>query len=203
MKLALALAVSAALTAPALAQEVVLETSLGNITVKLNADRAPISVKNFLEYLKAGQYDGTIFHRVIPDFMAQGGGYDVRMTERATRPPIKNEHGNGLTNRRGTIAMARTNNPNSATSQFFINVKNNDFLDRGDGYAVFGEVVEGMEVVDKIVAQPRDATDRPNTAIVIKKARLLGAGAAPDAAKPAKPAKPETEKPSADQKAVG
>jgi peptidyl-prolyl cis-trans isomerase A (cyclophilin A) len=202
MKFALALAFSAALAAPALAQEVVLETSMGNITVKLNADRAPISVKNFLEYVKAGQYDGTIFHRVIPGFMAQGGGYDTKMNEKATRPPIKNEHGNGLTNRRGTIAMARTNDPNSATSQFFINVKNNDFLDRGDGYAVFGDVLDGMDVVDKIVVQPRDATDRPNTAIVIKKARLVG-GAAPDAPAKAKPAKPGAEKPSSDQKAIG
>ena len=207
MKLALALLFSAVLAVPASAEDVLLETSLGNIKLKLNAGAAPITVKNFVRYVKAGQYDGTIFHRVIPGFMAQGGGFDEKMNERAHGAPIKNEHSNGLLNKRGTIAMARTNDPDSATAQFFINVKDNSFLDRGPGYAVFGEVVEGMEVVDKIVSQPTTTKgpygDVPKEAILIKKARLLGADAAPEApAKPAKPAKPET-KPEADKKAIG
>jgi cyclophilin family peptidyl-prolyl cis-trans isomerase len=191
MKLAHALLFSVVLTAPVFAEDVVLETSLGNIKLKLDAEKAPITVKNFLRYVKGGQYDGTIFHRVIPGFMAQGGGFDEKMNERAHGAPIKNEHSNGLTNRRGTVAMARTNDPDSATAQFFINVKDNSFLDRGPGYAVFGDVVEGMEVVDKIVAQPTTTKGMyenvPKVAIVIKKARLLGA--APAA--PARPAKPE------------
>jgi cyclophilin family peptidyl-prolyl cis-trans isomerase len=189
MKIVFATLIAAALVAPAFGQEVVLETSLGSIKLKLNSEKAPISTKNFIAYVKAGQYDGTIFHRVIPGFMAQGGGFDEKMNQRATNPPIKNEHSNGLQNKRGTLAMARTNDPNSATSQFFINVKDNGFLDSGPGYAVFGEVLEGMDVVDKIVAQPRNSADVPNVAIVIKKARLLGGE--PDApARPAKPSKP-------------
>jgi cyclophilin family peptidyl-prolyl cis-trans isomerase len=192
MKIALTLLFSAALAAPVLAEDVVLETSLGNVKLKLNADMAPISVKNFLRYVKGGHYDGTIFHRVIPGFMAQGGGFDEKMNERASGAPIKNEHGNGLLNRRGTVAMARTNDPDSATAQFFINVKDNSFLDKGAGYAVFAEVVEGMDVVDKIVAQPTTSKgpyqDVPREAIVIKKARLLGGDSSP------KPARPKAEK---------
>ncbi len=131
---------------------VVIETSLGNITVELNREKAPITVENFLKYVDAGFYNGTIFHRVIPGFMIQGGGMTPDMREKPTNPAIKNESGNGLSNARGTIAMARTNDPNSATSQFFINVADNKQLDSfGGGYAVFGKVIDGMDVVDKIV----------------------------------------------------
>lgn len=135
---------------------VVLETSKGNIVIKLNLEKAPISSDNFIKYVKAGYYDGTIFHRVIPDFMIQGGGMDENMREKAgQRAPIINEATNGLLNKRGSIAMARTSDINSATSQFFINLKDNSFLDHGQrdfGYAVFGEVIEGMDVVDQIAA---------------------------------------------------
>jgi peptidyl-prolyl cis-trans isomerase A (cyclophilin A) len=134
---------------------VVLETSLGAITIELKPDKAPITVDNFVAYVKAKHYDGTIFHRVIPEFMIQGGGMDTSMTEKAARPPIRNEAKNGLRNLRGTISMARTAAPDSAKAQFFINVKNNASLDYGiggAGYAVFGEVTSGMDVVDRIVA---------------------------------------------------
>lgn len=134
---------------------VVLSTSIGDITIELNSEKAPITVKNFLSYVDAGFYDGTIFHRVIPDFMIQGGGFTKDMKQKATRPPIKNEADNGLRNSRGTVTMARTSDVNSATSQFFINLKDNIFLDhmvRDFGYAVFGKVIKGMEVVDKIAA---------------------------------------------------
>ncbi|MGE5189884.1 MAG: peptidylprolyl isomerase [Gemmatimonadota bacterium] len=140
---------------------VLLETSLGKIKIALDPAKAPVSVENFLAYVKAGHYDGLIFHRVIRDFMVQGGGFTKDMRERRpSRPPIKNEAGNGLRNERGTVAMARTQVVDSATAQFFINVVNNDFLDhvdetpRGYGYAVFGKVIEGMDVVDKIRAVP-------------------------------------------------
>jgi cyclophilin family peptidyl-prolyl cis-trans isomerase len=136
---------------------VILATSLGEIKVELYADKAPTTVQNFLDYVKAGYYDGTIFHRVIPGFMIQGGGLTADMRDKTAgqKPPIKNEAGNGLENKTGTLAMARTSNPDSATSQFFINVKDNAFLDRANsadkvGYAVFGRVVEGMDVVRKI-----------------------------------------------------
>ncbi len=138
--------------------QVVLETSLGSITIELYPDKAPITVKNFLDYVAAGFYDGTVFHRVIPDFMIQGGGFQPGMRQKTTRGTIKNESSNGLTNDRGTIAMARTNQPDSATSQFFINTGSaNDFLNKanardGVGYCVFGKVVSGMDVVDKISA---------------------------------------------------
>jgi peptidyl-prolyl cis-trans isomerase A (cyclophilin A) len=134
---------------------VVLETSLGAITIQLKQDKAPITVDNFVKYVNDKHYDGTIFHRVIPDFMIQGGGMDASMTEKPSRPPIRNEAKNGLRNLRGTVAMARTNAPDSAKAQFFINVKNNAALDYGvggAGYAVFGEVTSGMDVVDRIVA---------------------------------------------------
>ncbi len=133
-------------------------TSKGVITLALDSERAPETAANFLAYVKDGFYDGTIFHRVIDGFMIQGGGMDAEMQEKSTRSPIKNEAGNGLANDRGTIAMARTNDPHSATAQFFINVKDNAFLNHrapsgdGWGYCVFGKVVEGMEVVDAIKA---------------------------------------------------
>jgi cyclophilin family peptidyl-prolyl cis-trans isomerase len=130
---------------------------LGTITLVLWPDKSPLSVANFLEYLRSGHYDGTIFHRVIPDFMIQGGGLTPEMEEKPSRPPIRNEARNGARNSRGTVAMARTSDPNSATDQFFINVRDNHSLDfgmRGAGYAVFGEVIDGMDVVDAIVATP-------------------------------------------------
>ena len=133
-----------------------METSLGNMKLELFEKEAPVSVKNFLEYAKAGFYNDTIFHRVIPGFMVQGGGFSTEFKQKATRAPIKNEAANGLKNQRGTLAMARTGNPDSATAQFFINVVNNDMLNRpnpdGHGYAVFGKVTEGMDVMDKIAA---------------------------------------------------
>ena len=133
-----------------------LETSKGDITIELNADKAPVTVENFLNYVNDGFYDGTIFHRVIPNFMIQGGGFNDQMMQKPTQDPITNEADNDLGNDRGTIAMARTQDPNSATAQFFINHKNNDFLNytapsiQGWGYCVFGKVVEGMDVVDEI-----------------------------------------------------
>jgi peptidyl-prolyl cis-trans isomerase B (cyclophilin B) len=137
---------------------VVMKTSLGTIKIELYADKAPKTVKNFLDYVDSKFYDGTTFHRVIPTFMIQGGGIEVGKTPdspKKTGPEIENESDNGLTNKRGTLAMARTPKPNSATSQFFINVKDNDLLDRANardkvGYCVFGKVIEGMDVVDKI-----------------------------------------------------
>jgi cyclophilin family peptidyl-prolyl cis-trans isomerase len=164
---------------------VALVTSLGEIRIALRPDKAPLTVENFLKYVKSGHYNGTIFHRVMPNFMIQGGGMDAKMQEKPTRPPIRNEAKNGLRNSRGTVAMARTNDPNSATSQFFINVKDNHSLDfgiRGAGYAVFGEVIEGMDVVDRIVAV-RTGTrgghqDVPETPILIKSARVVSAGVA-------------------------
>ena len=135
---------------------VTMSTNKGNIRIELNADKAPISAKNFLDYANDGHYDGLIFHRVIPGFMIQGGGFDSGMSQKKTKSPIKNEAGNGLKNVVGSIAMARTNVVDSATSQFFINVKDNDFLNHkntspdGFGYAVFGQVIEGMDVVQTI-----------------------------------------------------
>jgi peptidyl-prolyl cis-trans isomerase A (cyclophilin A) len=136
---------------------VILSTSQGDIKVELDAEKTPITVENFLGYVDAEFFDGTIFHRVIPGFMIQGGGFDEKMSQKKTRAPIKNEADNGLSNDRGTLAMARTSEVDSATSQFFINLKDNDFLNHGSrdfGYAVFGKVVEGMDVVDKIAATP-------------------------------------------------
>jgi len=133
---------------------VVLQTTKGNITVELYQEQAPVSVENFLGYVDAGHFDGTIFHRVIPGFMIQGGGFTEEMRQKPTQDPIKNEADNGLKNERGTLAMARTSDIHSATSQFFVNVADNAFLDHGGrdfGYAVFGRVVEGMDVVDDIV----------------------------------------------------
>ena len=149
---------------------------MGDIVLELDAQNAPVSTANFLSYVKEGFYDGTIFHRVIPGFMIQG-------VEKPTKAPIKNEANNGLLNHRGTVAMARTNEPHSASSQFFINVSDNDFLNfqsetrQGFGYAVFGQVVEGMDVVDRIVAVDRGNVgfhqDVPKEPVVIKKASLV------------------------------
>lgn len=134
-----------------------MKTSMGNIEIELFDDKAPVSAKNFESYVKSNFYTGTIFHRVIPGFMVQGGGLDANMIEKATKAPIVNESGNGLKNMRGTLAMARTSNPNSASSQFFINVADNSFLNKSAmdaGYAVFGKVTKGMDIVDKIVNVP-------------------------------------------------
>ena len=168
--------------APAVwAQKVRLATSQGDIVVQLEAAKAPKSVENFLQYVKDGHYDGTVFHRVISGFMIQGGGFDADMKQKATRAPIALESRNGLSNARGTIAMARTMVPDSATSQFFINVVDNPRLDApnspdGNGYAVFGKVVAGMEVVDKIRAVPvgdkAGHQNVPQQPVVIKKATL-------------------------------
>jgi cyclophilin family peptidyl-prolyl cis-trans isomerase len=136
---------------------VVVETDLGDIEIELFDDKAPKSVANFLQYVESGHYAGTVFHRVIPGFMAQGGGYDGNMEKKPVKEPVENEADNGLKNERGTVAMARTSEPHSATAQFFINVKDNAFLDHtakdgsGWGYAVFGKVTSGMDIVDKIV----------------------------------------------------
>src|SRR3954447_15012235 len=139
------------------ATQVVMETSFGTMKIELDGDKAPISVQNFLGYVDDKFYDGTIFHRVIPNFMIQGGGFEPGMKQKQTKGQIKNESANGLSNKRGTLAMARTNVPDSATSQFFINLKDNDFLDKAQsqdrvGYCVFGKVIEGLDIVDKIKA---------------------------------------------------
>lgn len=137
--------------------QIQIKTTMGNIEIELFDDKAPISAQNFKRYVQSNFYNGTIFHRVIPGFMVQGGGMDTKMLEKQTKTPIQNESSNGLKNERGTLAMARTNNPNSATSQFFINVAKNDFLNKvpeNAGYAVFAKVTKGMDVVDKIVKVP-------------------------------------------------
>ncbi|OIR02664.1 peptidyl-prolyl cis-trans isomerase A precursor [mine drainage metagenome] len=179
---ALGLAVSTALPARAeTPPRVELVTSLGTIEVQLDPQRAPKTVANFLQYVKSGFYGGTIFHRVIPGFMIQGGGFTPDMQQKPTQPPIPLESRNGLKNLRGTIAMARTANPNSATSQFFINLVDNPALDYpqpdGHGYAVFGQVIKGMDVVDRIAKVPtQDAgpyQNVPVTPVVIKQAILL------------------------------
>jgi peptidyl-prolyl cis-trans isomerase B (cyclophilin B) len=163
--------------------KVKLTTSLGVIIVQLNTEKAPVSSANFLTYVNEGFYNGTIFHRVIKGFMAQGGGFDTAFKQKEVHAPIKNEADNGLKNNRGTLAMARTNDPNSATAQFFINLKDNAFLDHtsptssGWGYAVFGEVVEGMDVVDAMATQATGNKgghqDVPNTDIIIEKAEVV------------------------------
>lgn len=161
----------------ALAQKVKLATTQGDIVIELDAAKAPKTVANFVEYVKAGHYDGTVFHRVINNFMIQGGGMTAELREKPTRPSIALEARNGLNNVRGSIAMARTMDPNSATSQFFINVKDNGFLNAaqspdGNGYAVFGKVISGMDVVDKIRAVPTRPGDVPVTPVVINKATM-------------------------------
>lgn len=172
---------TAATNAPA-PSKVLLKTNLGDITLELYPDKAPKSVENFLTYVKLGFYDGTIFHRVIAGFMIQGGGFTPDLRQKKTRAPVVNESKNGLSNLRGTLAMARTADPNSATAQFFINTVDNPRLDyAGDanpGYCVFGKVVAGLDVVDKIRAVPTGAqgpfpSDVPTTAVVIEKATIL------------------------------
>ncbi|WP_354671216.1 peptidylprolyl isomerase [Thiohalobacter sp. IOR34] len=157
-----------------------MQTNKGEIVLELDADKAPETVANFLEYARAGFYDGTLFHRVIPGFMIQGGGFEPGMQQKPTRAPIKNEADNGLGNAAGTIAMARTPDPHSATAQFFINLKDNDFLNftaptqQGWGYCVFGRVVEGMEVVNAIAGVPTGThpsghQDVPQEDVIIEK----------------------------------
>ncbi|MDX1300032.1 MAG: peptidylprolyl isomerase [Pseudomonas sp.] len=160
--------------------KVLLTTSLGEIEIELNAEKAPISTANFLSYVDSGYYAGTQFHRVIPGFMVQGGGFDADMQQKATQAPIKNEADNGLHNVRGTLAMARTQVRDSATSQFFINHKDNAFLDHGSrdfGYAVFGQVTRGMDVVDKIAQVPTATTgghqNVPRQPVLITAAKRL------------------------------
>lgn len=178
---------SAAAAAPgALAADpqVDLKTNLGTIRLELNPAKAPKTVENFLQYVKDGHYNGTVFHRVIPGFMIQGGGFDRSYKQKPTREPIPNEAKNGLTNDLGTIVMARTNAPHSASAQFFINVKSNDFLNAasaqdGWGYAVFGKVVAGLDVVTKIATLPTGPggpfpTDVPRQPVVIESATLVG-----------------------------
>lgn len=161
-----------------------LDTSMGQIVIELNQEKAPQTVANFLDYVQSGHYDGTIFHRVIDGFMIQGGGFDANMKEKNTGTPIKNEANNGLANEVGTIAMARTSDPHSATAQFFINVNNNGFLNysspsvQGYGYAVFGKVIDGMDVVNLIKSVPTGRygnihDDVPTTPIVINSAKII------------------------------
>jgi len=172
-------------------------TALGTITIALNQEKAPVSVRNFLSYVRSGHYDGTVFHRVMGSFMIQGGGYTPELEEKPTQAPIRNEARNGLRNARGAVAMARLNPPDSATSQFFINLKDNHMLDfgiSGAGYAVFGQVIEGMDVVDRIAAVPTTSRGQhqsvPQVAVVIRKAREVNAAAPVAAPKPAVPPKP-------------
>ncbi len=196
MKVLLVLFVLAvAMAAPAVAANprVKLETSKGPIVIELDQAKAPVTVANFLEYVKSGFYDGTVFHRVIPNFMIQGGGFTPDLQQKPTRAAIVNESSNGLLNKRGTIAMARTPEPNSATAQFFINLVDNSFLDKaksqdGVGYCVFGKVVDGMKVVDAIAAvQTGNAGPLQNVPlqhILITKASVVSAA-------PAKPPAPQ------------
>lgn len=180
--------------------EVLISTSMGDIKVQLNSEKAPISTENFLKYVKKKHYDGTTFHRVIKTFMIQGGGHLPDMKEKSTGKPIKNEATNGLSNKRGTIAMARTNEVDSATAQFFINVVDNQRLDHAGpdryGYAVFGEVTEGMDVVDKIrdvaTTTKGEYADVPAETILIKSIRLAKAEKAKKADKAATVEKTET-----------
>ena len=159
-------------SAAAQAPRVRLQTNMGVIVIELDSAKAPKTVDNFLRYVREGHYDGTLFHRVIPGFMIQGGGYDSDFKQKPVHEPIRNEADNGLRNDRGTVAMARTSDPDSATAQFFINVADNDFLNftaptvRGWGYTVFGKVVEGMDVVDKIAAVPQE-NEKPSDRVDI------------------------------------
>ena len=171
-------------TAHAANPQVEIQTNVGNVLIELYPDKAPITVKNFLSYVNENHYKDTIFHRVIPNFMIQGGGFDKSLHKKPTNKPIKNEANNGLKNRVGTIAMARTSDPHSATAQFFINVGNNTFLNytnstpRGFGYTVFGKVIKGMDTVKKISRTPTGANkifikDAPKITIVINEIKLI------------------------------
>lgn len=156
---------------------VLMKTSLGEMVIELNPEKAPISVNNFLQYTREGFYNGTLFHRIVPGFVIQGGGIDEKLNEKPTRKPIKIESKNGLKNKQYTIAMARTADPDSATAQFFINVQDNDFLDwpgrDGWGYAVFGKVVSGTEVVDKIERVKPGADGLPNPRVLIESVTII------------------------------
>ncbi|MCP3922237.1 MAG: peptidyl-prolyl cis-trans isomerase [Desulfobacterales bacterium] len=163
--------------------KITLETNFGNIVIELNVEKAPITANNFIKYVKNGFYDNTVFHRVIKGFMIQGGGFEIGLKQKKTDSPIKNEADNGLLNNKYTIAMARTTDPHSASSQFFINTSNNyplnhtDKSERGWGYCVFGKVIKGMEVVDKIESQQTVPRGRhgnvPAFSIIVKKAKIL------------------------------
>lgn len=163
-------------------------TSQGVVELELLPEKAPATVKNFMDYVEAGHYDGTLFHRVIPGFMIQGGGFEPGLRQKATREPVRNEADNGLKNTRGSVAMARTMEPHSATAQFFINVADNDFLDhrdkslRGWGYAVFGRVTKGMDVIDRIAQVPTTSVgphqDVPRTDVLIQKMQVISAAMA-------------------------
>ena len=162
---------------------VLLTTSAGNIELQLDSQKAPVSVENFLKYVNSGFYNNTTFHRVIPGFMVQGGGFNEQMQQKQPNPPIKNEADNGLKNDKGTIAMARTQDPHSATSQFFVNVKDNDFLNhtgknaQGWGYTVFGKVTSGMDVIEKMRGVPTGRfgmhADVPKTPVTINSAKII------------------------------
>jgi len=167
-------------TARAANPVVLIETNMGNIKVELFEEKAPITVKNFLDYVADKHYDDTVFHRVIDGFMIQGGGMDAKGGEKKTKPSIKNESANGLLNKKYSIAMARTSEPDSATSQFYINVADNTFLDRANardkvGYCVFGQVIEGADVVDKIAKVKTGARDVPVETVLIKSVRRVDA----------------------------
>ena len=187
--------VAAAQTSASLEPRVRIETAAGDFVVQLDTVRAPITAENFLRYVREGHYDGLIVHRVVPNFVVQTGGYDAKYAERPTRAAIPNESGNGLSNRRGSIGMARGESPHSATSQFYVNLKDNPGLNPLPsrwGYAVFGEVVEGMEVIDRIAYVPTGergpfGTDAPLEAILVKRAWIIGEARAAPAAPPAPP----------------
>jgi cyclophilin family peptidyl-prolyl cis-trans isomerase len=176
------LGVMAAGSARAANPVVLVETSMGNFKIELFEDKAPVTVKNFLQYVNDKHYDGTVFHRVISDFMIQGGGFEPGMKEKKTRDPIKNESSNGLSNLKYTVSMARTSEPNSATAQFYVNVKDNTFLDKakardGVGYCVFGRVIDGTDVVDKIKAvetgNAKGFENVPTKDVVIKTIKVV------------------------------
>ncbi|MEO7464931.1 MAG: peptidylprolyl isomerase [Nitrosospira sp.] len=177
--------------------QVEIRTNSGNIVLELYPDKAPKTVENFLGYVKDDHYKGTLFHRIIPGFMIQGGGFDKAFKQKATRQPVENEAANGLKNELGTVAMARTSDPQSASAQFFINVGANAFLNytaptqRGYGYTVFGKVISGMEVVNKIAAKPTSSggpfpTDVPKESVIIEEIKLIAADSAPAASLPKK-----------------
>lgn len=193
--------------APAAAMEYcVFHTSKGDIVMELDRAKAPVTVENFVTYIKDGFYDGTVFHRIVPNFVIQGGGFDTKGTQKKTRSPIRNEWQNGLKNKRGTLSMARTNDPGSATSQFFISLKDNDMLDQpisgNAGYAVYGKVISGMDIVDEMAKVRRGMKngmgDWPIDDIVVTKAEMivketadkLSSGKSKEQAKPAAPADP-------------